>query len=333
MALSPIEAVDLLRFADVFSERLAAATAELSRKRGLDLEKAWMETALSLVDGARKPAFGLVGRARVLPELSELREEFAASLQNAWIDAFEKLVAGITFHVSARSPLIEALFPHQKFAPLRKAPREVAEKFQKDFEKRMKSGYVSRMLATDDFTFAKPVLEKVAAAWGEFIGSFDAAEISEAEAAPIRAELVDVAERVELSLRQARLLAEAALVPVSGAFEASQLGAKPKKRSKVAAFAAAVEMPAETLESIEEVVAEAEAAAELAEAAGRDSADAEGASAASQVVRPELSGDAAESKGGHDSGLAPRKRARGKRAAAPKEDEAVATADAPVEPS
>ncbi|MBX5480898.1 MAG: hypothetical protein IRZ16_03460 [Myxococcaceae bacterium] len=234
MALSSIEAVDLLRFAEQFAERLAAATAELSQKRGHEREKGWMEAALAVVDEARRPAAGLLERARGLPELSELRLEFAAALQNAWVDALEKLVAGITFHVSSRSPVIEALFPHQKLPALRKAPREVVEKFQKDFEKRLRTSYVSRMLATEDFAFAGPVIGNIAKAWSEYIQSFSTEGLPPGEAAPIRRELIEGAEAVDQAIRQARLIAEAALLPMRGAFEASGLAMKPKKRAKTA---------------------------------------------------------------------------------------------------
>jgi hypothetical protein len=147
------------------------------------------------------------------------------------VDALEKLLAGVTFHVSSRSPIIEALFPHQKFPPLRRVPHEVAAKYQADFEKRARGGYVNRMLGGPDFAFAAPVLEQIRKSWSDYDACFSGASLSEEEATPIRQALIDAAEGLDLPLRQARLLAEAALSPVSGAFEASGIGARPKKRS------------------------------------------------------------------------------------------------------
>jgi hypothetical protein len=239
MPHTPLEATDLLRFADLFSERLAAASIELDRKRGLQREKGWLAAAAELVDAARAPAKGLLDRARMLPELAELREELAGSVQSAWVDALEKLLAGITFHVSSRSPIIEALFPHQKLVPLRRAPFEVAAKFQADFEKRARTGYVHRMITTDDFAFATPVLEQLRAAFADYQACFSDASMPEEDAAPIRQALVTAAENLETPLRQARLLAEAALLPVEGAFEQAGLGAKPRKRNPRPAAAAA----------------------------------------------------------------------------------------------
>ncbi len=235
MALTSLEAVDLLRFADLIAERIASAEAELSKKRGLEREKQWLAAAAELLDEARAPGRGLIDRARMLPELTELREELAGSVQNAWVDALEKLLAGITFHISGRAPIIEALFPHQKFPPLRRAPHEVAAKFQADLEKRAKGSYVNRMLSSEDYAFATPVLELIRKSWADYDACFSGGSMSEEEAAPIREALATAVEGLELPLRQARLLAEAALASVAGAFEASGIGAKPRKRAGRAA--------------------------------------------------------------------------------------------------
>ncbi|HYX92227.1 MAG TPA: hypothetical protein VE782_11725 [Myxococcaceae bacterium] len=239
MTLSPVEAVDLLRFADALSQRLEQASADLSRKRGLEREKQWLEQASGLLREALGHSTGLLDRARGLPEMAELREELAGSMQDAWVDALEKLLAGITFHVSSRSPIIEALFPTQKLPPLRRAPSDAVRTFHSDFEKRLKSGYVTRMLASEDFAFARPVIDGVREAYARWHSCFEESAIPETEAASIREALLSAAERVELAARQARHLAEAALAPIPGAFEEHQLAAKPKKRSRAHAQAAA----------------------------------------------------------------------------------------------
>lgn len=247
--LSALEACDLIRFADTFAERLDAVSAELERKAGLEREKGWLQLAQQVLEGARGPTKGLIEDARGLPELAELRADFAGALQNAWVDVLEKLVAGITFHVSSRSPIMEALFPHQKFAPLRKSGRELLEKYQRDFEKRAKSGYVSRMLGSEDFAFAVPVLEQVNRAWADYQSCFSADGMSPEDAAPIRQRLVGAAEALDVAIRQARLLAEAALVPVPGAYDASLLAQKPKKRSGKVVAEVAAPAPAEAEET------------------------------------------------------------------------------------
>lgn len=280
MPITSLEAVDLLRFADQISDRLAAAQTALEKKRGHDREKAWLADAAKVLNDARSPGAGLVDRARALPELADLRQEFAGSLQGVWVDGLEKLLAGITFHVSSRSPVIESLFPHQKLATLRRAPRDVATKFQRDFEKRAKSSYVARMLGGEDFAFALPVLEQLRSAWADYEACFSGEGLPADEAAPLRESLHQAGERVEGAVRQAKLLAEAALVPFEGLFEEVGLGQKLRKRTGRVAGA----LNAQPEPTADELAAEeAQAAAEAMEQAAAADAVAQ-ADAAADVV-------------------------------------------------
>ncbi len=230
MSLSTLEAYDLIRFAEAFEARLAAADELLSGREGLEPEKAWLATAIQLVGTERKPSSALLARVKDLPELEEAREEFAFEQQNRWVDALEKLHAGITFCASSRSPVIEALFPHLKFPQLRRAPRELVVEYVTSYERRLKSSYVTRILSNEDFAFVRPVLEQVSKAYATWMASLEPIDIPEEQARPLREELVDLGKRLDVAVRQARLLSEAAFVPVSGAFEATGLAAKPKRR-------------------------------------------------------------------------------------------------------
>jgi len=235
-AFSALEAYDLIRFAEHLQERLAAASASLSQKRGLKAEKEWLVIAEQVLREAREPSQPMLEKVRALPELAEVREEYAGTFQNPWVDLLEKLLAGITFHCGPRDPIIEALFPHQKFPVLRKATRDGVEEYHRDFQRRLKSSYVTRMLAEPAFSFAGPVLEQLAASYEKWMSCFSGAtSISEAEAAELRKEASITARRLDLAIRQAKLLAEAALAPVFGAFEEAGLNAKPKKRTVKAA--------------------------------------------------------------------------------------------------
>ena len=231
MSLSTQEAYDLIRFAEAFEARLVTASDTLADREGLEPEKEWMATALKLVRTALIPAPALLGRAKDLPELEEAREEFSFQQQNLWVDALEKLHAGITFCASSRSPVIEALFPHLKFPQLRRASQETVDEFATAYERRLKSSYVSRIFAQDDFSFVRPVVDQVASAYAAWQASLAPSNLSDAEIAPLRAEMISVASRLDAAVRQARLLAEAALLPVPGAFDASGLAAKPKRRA------------------------------------------------------------------------------------------------------
>jgi hypothetical protein len=231
MSLSTLEAYDLIRFAEAFEARLATASDVIAEREGLGPEKEWMATALRLVREALAPAPALIERAKDLPELEEAREEFSFQQQNLWVDSLEKLHAGITFCASSRAPVIEALFPHLKFPQLRRAPQEAVNEFAAAYERRLKSSYVTRIFTQDDFAFVRPVVDQVAKAYASWQASLTPASLSEAQATPLRAELVSIGDRLDSAVRQARLLAEASLVPVPGAFDSTGLAAKPKRRA------------------------------------------------------------------------------------------------------
>jgi hypothetical protein len=231
MSLSTLEAYDLVRFAEAFDARLAAADELLAGRPGLEREKEWMGTALELLRTERAPAAALLEKVRNLPELEEVREEFAYTQQNLWVDALEKLHAGITFCASSRAPVIEALFPHLKFPQLRRASREAVQEFVTGYERRLKSSYVSRILAREDFSFVRPVLDQVSSTYAHWQACFVPVQLPHELAAPLRQELITLGKRLDLALRQARGLAEAALAPLPETFENSGLASKPRKRA------------------------------------------------------------------------------------------------------
>ena len=231
MSLSPIEAYDLIRYSALLAERLAGAQAALEKKRGLKTETGWLGAAVELLGAAREPSKGIIERARGLPGLEEVRDEMGAVFQGLWVDALERLLAGVTFHAGPRAPLIEALFPNAKLTALRKASRESALGFAEDLGRRMKTSYVTRTFAEPAFAFALPVLDELARAFAQWQEVYSGENMPEPQAAEVLKELLAAAKRVELACRQARLLAEAALAPCGGLFEELGLSAKPKRRS------------------------------------------------------------------------------------------------------
>ena len=239
MPLSMLEAYDLVRFADHLQARLAAAEGELSPKRGLKSEKEWLAAAAALLSQAREPTKGLLEKVRRLAELAEVRDEYAAEFLGQWVDALERLLAGITFHAGNRDPIIEALFPHLKLAGLRRADRNTVLDFAKEMQRRAASSYVSRMLGQPSYAFAAPVLEALAQAFAKWQSAFADEELPEQEAAQLQKDLASCAKKLEVPVKQAKLLSEAALAPAPGLFEEMGLAARPKKRAKAAAKEAA----------------------------------------------------------------------------------------------
>jgi hypothetical protein len=230
MNSSPLEAYDVVRHAALLAERLAAAEAALDRKRGLEAEKEWLRAAIKVLGAAREPTHGVVERARGLPGLEEVRDELGVVFQELWVDALERLLAGITFHAGPRAPLVEAMFPHVKLAALRKATRESALAVADDLGRRMKTAYVTRTLAEPAFAFAQPVLDATASAFAQWQEVYAGESLPETEAAEVLKELLAAARRVELASRQAKLLAEAALAPCGGLFDELGLSVKPRRR-------------------------------------------------------------------------------------------------------
>ncbi len=228
---STLESYELIRFAEAFEARLATAGEMLTGRPGLEPEKSWLATALELVRTARAPTEGVLDRVKDLPELEEAREEYAFHQQGLWVDALEKLHAGITFTASSRAPVIEALFPHLKFPQLRRAPRDAVLEYATSYERRTKSTYVTRIFARDDFALVRPVMEQVLAAHTAWRSSHEPAPLTPEQENLLREELVSLGRKLDQSLRQARLLAEAALVPAPTVYEAAGLNLKPKRRA------------------------------------------------------------------------------------------------------
>ncbi|WP_426751440.1 hypothetical protein [Myxococcus sp. Y35] len=263
---STLESYELIRFAEAFEARLAAAGEMLTGRPGLDAEKGWLATALELVRTARAPTAGVLDRVKDLPELEEAREEYAFHQQGLWVDALEKLHAGITFTASSRAPVIEALFPHLKFPQLRRAPREAVLEYATSYERRTKSAYVTRIFAREDFALVRPVMEQVLAAHTAWRTSHEPAPLTQEQENLLREELVTLGRKLDQSLRQARLLAEAALVPVPTVYEAAGLHLKPKRRA-----GRGLSLADDTLAGLEEPVDSMEPTeAELAEVAALD---------------------------------------------------------------
>lgn len=229
--MTTLDAFDTVAWSETFAERLDAAALELGRKQGFKDEKDWLTQAQHKVTQAREGLGPLGSKLLRLPELEPVREEHARTLQGEAVDAVERLQAGITFHVGSRAPLLEALYGKLKLPVLRRCDAEDFERFCADFEKKLSSGYAKRMLSDPGFAFAQAVVEQVLASFGAWRGAFSSEPLPDGEAQALREELLAHARKLELPLKQARLLAEAALSPLKDAFENSGLASRPKRRS------------------------------------------------------------------------------------------------------
>lgn len=230
---SLLDAFNLIAHSEQLLLRLEAAAVGLSKKQGLADEKAWLDQAVKRVATARDGIGDLLTRVLRLPEMDPVREDHARRLQNEAVDMVEKLHAGITFAGGSRAPLLEALYGKLKVPVLRRCDKEDFEKFCADFEKRLGTGYARRMFAEPAYALVTTTLDEMRAAFATWKGVFSNEPLDESAAQALRDELDAVGRRLENPCKQARLLAEAALVPLRDLLEISGVTSKPKKRVKV----------------------------------------------------------------------------------------------------
>ena len=214
MSTPLLEAYDLVAHAEQLELRLSAAADELQKRPGLTHEKAWLELAKARVATAREGIGDLPIRALRVPELESMKGDYAKVLQGAVVDALEKVHGAITVAGGARAPLLEALYYKLKIPALRKCDRDDFEKFCVDFDKRLKSSFAKRILADADYAGVAPSLQGLHDSIATWRGIFLTPPLSEEEAQPLREELAALAKRLDIPCRQARLLAQAALVPL-----------------------------------------------------------------------------------------------------------------------
>lgn len=244
--MEALEAHDWIAHARQVEQQLTTAAERLDALESpLDQERRWLEEAQALLASVRAQTEALLPRALRLPGMEDAREEAASARIEPWADAVERLLAGITFHAGPRAPVIEAVFPHKKLESLRRAKLTAARSYAEDLGRRLSSSYVARLLETEDFAFAVPVVEEVKERIAELMPSDEAEPPTGEEAEQLRVDLVQAAQQAEQRVRQARLLAEAALLPAEGVFRELGIQAKPKKRSgkKAEPAAAKAEKP------------------------------------------------------------------------------------------
>ncbi|MDP1922429.1 MAG: hypothetical protein Q8L14_39680 [Myxococcales bacterium] len=230
MTMTLAEAFDVVAWSQTLLERLETAQGELDKKQGLKDEKGWLMLAIDRLAASRGELGDLNQRAMRLPELESAREEHARTLQNTAVDAIERLQAGVTFVAGTRAPLLEALFGKVKLPQARRVDREDFERFVADFEKKLSSSYCKRIMAESSFAPVLPVVDQVRGAVTAWRAGFSPEPLTPSEESLLRDEIVAHARRLELPMRQARLLAEAALAPLKNAFDDSGIGQKPKRR-------------------------------------------------------------------------------------------------------
>ena len=228
-----VESFELLVDADQLAPRLEAAATALAQLPELEAERGWLAAARERLASAVASSYGdLLDRALRLPELESLKGERGKLLQAAIADEVERLQGAIAAAGTARSPLLEVLFKDLKVPALRKCNRPELERFCAELERRLLTSYSRRILASDRY---RPVVATVKAfgiALAKWRGVFIEGPLDDEAAAPLRAELEAAGRTVELAVRQARLLAQAALLPATELLDAAGVLTEKAKRRK-----------------------------------------------------------------------------------------------------
>jgi hypothetical protein len=226
------EAQELLAFALQTVERLGAAQARFDAEHDeATAERGWLLAAEQRVTAALEGVQTKLAGAAPLPEFASARKVKSEALSNAWADAIEGVFDAIVANVSANGPLVEALFPHQRFATLRK-PGSSAHNFWLEFERRAESGYVRRLCADPEYTFLPPLLEAARSSERALREAQNPKALPDSQALALREAVSLATQTLEVALRQARSLVEAAFAATPARVSELGLDAKPKRRSK-----------------------------------------------------------------------------------------------------
>ncbi len=215
MSRTIADAFELLVQAEQLGPRLEAAATALDQLAGLEDERTWLAAARAKLSAVQVDSKLLVKALR-LGDLAALKGDRGKLLQVAIADEVERLEAAITFVSSGRSPLLDTLFLDLKIPVLRKCSRGEVEKFCIEIERRLTSSYARRLLATDRYkTSVLPTVTALRVAIGIWASVFVEPPIEGEQADALRDAVIAASEAVELPVRQARLLAQAALLPAA----------------------------------------------------------------------------------------------------------------------
>ncbi|HET7540542.1 MAG TPA: hypothetical protein VFK05_11745 [Polyangiaceae bacterium] len=224
------EAQELAAFALQIVERLRAAKVRFDADHDQPCaERDWLTAAEQRVATGLEGVQASLAQAAPLPEFASARKSKGEALSNAWADAIEGVFDAIVANVSANGPLVEALFPHQRFATLRR-PGSSAQNFWLEFERRAESSYVRRLCSDPEYSFLPPLLEAARSSERSLREALNPRPLPEAQALELREAVSAAAQTLEVALRQARSLVEAAFAAAPARVSELGLDAKPKRR-------------------------------------------------------------------------------------------------------
>jgi hypothetical protein len=193
-------------------------------------ERRWLVSAEQRLGEQVTAARARLEQGIALPELKALRAERQMRLEAEWLGALREIYSELALAIGEGSPLVEALFPHRRFEKLERGGTALRT-YRAQFETRRASSYVLRLATDPEYPFLAPLLARIEPS-SEALTSLTAMEdVPEEELETLRRGVLDSGEALVRSLRQARCLAEAALIDQPDALAELQFDERPKKRT------------------------------------------------------------------------------------------------------
>jgi hypothetical protein len=172
-------------------------------------ERRWLLVATQRLAAALAALRARVEQSLALPELRSLRAEHEKRLEQEWVGAVRHLFEALVREVGQASPLVESLFPHQRFEKLERGGATLRV-FRAEYEARRASSYVRRLEADPEHPRLAALLEGVERAGAALVALTTASDAGASEV--LRANVLEAGQVLERALQQARALCEAALV-------------------------------------------------------------------------------------------------------------------------
>jgi hypothetical protein len=233
------EARELSAFAAQFADALERGGERLFALPENEPEVGWLRVARARVLAARDGTEAALKGAIALPEFEAERHAARNATFGEWVDAVQALFTGISYHAGPNNPLIEVLFPDQKFDKLRRGGAH-GRAYKAELEKRRAKAYVVRLSGEPEYDFMPPLLERLDQKSAELDAHDAPCTLSEAELDALRATVQAAADVLDQRLAQARLLAEAAFMDRPGLVAELGLDQKPRRRAPRATAGASV---------------------------------------------------------------------------------------------
>jgi hypothetical protein len=220
--------LDRMALAERVTAKLAEPSLLLSELPADAEERRWLAVAAQRLAASVAVLRSRVEESLALPELRPLRVQREQRLEQEWVSGVRHLFEALVREVGQTSPLVESLFPHQRFEKLDRGGAALRA-FRAEYETRRASSYVRRLEADPEHPRLAGLLEGVDRASAALLALTSAGDDGVNDA--LRANIVDAGQVLARALQQARALCEAALIEYPERLLELGFNERAKKRS------------------------------------------------------------------------------------------------------